>query len=36
MDLVESYMLYIDIFITEIYVVTSGSFINLLNYYRYF
>ncbi len=29
MDLVESYMLCIDIFTTYIYVVTSGSFINL-------
>jgi hypothetical protein len=30
MDIVESYMLCIDIFTTYIYVVTSGSFINLV------
>jgi hypothetical protein len=30
MDLVESYMLCIDIFTTYVYVVTSGSFINLI------
>jgi hypothetical protein len=30
LDLVESNMLYIDIFITEIYIVISESFINLI------
>jgi hypothetical protein len=30
MDLVESNMLYIDIFITEIYVIISVSLINLI------